>query len=319
MRALVTGGSGFIGANLVRRLLRDGHETHLVLRTEANKWRLDGILNDVFQHRGAIENRDFIELLVDQVKPDWIFHCAAHGAYSFQGDTATMIETNLLGLAHLLDAARRHGVSAFINSGSSSEYGEYDHPPGEDEPTHPASFYAVTKAAATNLCNQMSGQHGVPTTTLRLYSAYGPFEEPSRLMPQLVTHALRGEWIPFAAPWTVRDFIYIDDVIDAYILAAQNQPAKTGRIYNVGTGNQTDFSELASIAKAVFGLQNEPVFGSYGNRDWDIPTWVADPTQIKASLSWAAKTTLADGLRQMGTWIAEHSKQYALVQAARES
>ena len=143
-RAFVTGAGGFVGANLVRRLLRDGNEVHVLLR-EPNSWRVDEIVKDLRIHLGDLRNAEQLTRTVEAVRPDWIFHLAAYGAYSWQTELSTMIETNITGTMNLLNAGLTAGFAAFVNAGSSSEYGFKHHAPSETEFLEPNSNYAVTK------------------------------------------------------------------------------------------------------------------------------------------------------------------------------
>src|SRR5438309_3559431 len=122
-RILVTGGTGFVGANLVRRLLADGHAIHLLLRRNHLGWRLDGIRDDVEVHLVELTDADGVSTAVATAKPDWIFHLAAHGAYSWQQDARQMVDTNITATLVLLETCVKAGFAAFVNAGTSSEYG----------------------------------------------------------------------------------------------------------------------------------------------------------------------------------------------------
>ena len=119
-RAFVTGASGFVGANLVRRLLRDGHEVHVLLRN-AKPWRLTEIADDLRMHVCDIRNQESLLGIMRDVRPEWIFHLGAYGAYSWQADLPTMIQTNISGTINMLKAGLTTGFEAMINAGSSSE------------------------------------------------------------------------------------------------------------------------------------------------------------------------------------------------------
>jgi nucleoside-diphosphate-sugar epimerase len=298
----VTGAAGFVGANLVHRLVADGHEVFVILQPTTDTWRLDG-LRDVRRIEGDIAHGADMERAFTVARPEWIFHLAAHGAYSFQTDTVAMAHSNVVGMATILTACERHGCTVVINTGTSSEYGDCDHAPGEDEAPRPNSDYAATKAAATWIC-QRARTRGVPVTTLRLYSAYGPFEEERRLIPTLVRAALAGTLPPLASPTVVRDYVYVGDVIDAYIAAASAPNRST--IYNVASGVQTSLAELVAQTIEVFSIGVEPVWGGYPQRAWDPRVWVGDPTLIRSELGWKATTSLADGLSRTAAWFAEH-------------
>src|SRR5438046_3066665 len=143
-RVLITGGSGFVGANLARRALLDGHEVHLLLRPQHKSWRIEEIARDVHSHSVDLENCAELKKLVQNVRPEWVFHLAAYGAYPSQRGFGQMVQTNVLGCASLVDACASAGPEAFVNCGSSSEYGWKDHAAVEDEIAEPNSHYAIT-------------------------------------------------------------------------------------------------------------------------------------------------------------------------------
>src|SRR5215470_6587390 len=219
-RVVVTGGSGFVGANLVRRLLADGHEVNLLVRPGWTRWRLDEILPAVRVHEVALADAERVAAAVRAVRPDWIFHLATHGAYSWETDLARMVETAVVGTMNLVRACVDVGFEAFVNTGSSSEYGFKDHAPAEHEALDPNSYYAVNKAWATHFCRYTAVDRGLPLCTLRLYSVYGPWEEPRRLMPTLIRRGLAGALPPLVGPDTARDYVSVDDVTEAYVCAA---------------------------------------------------------------------------------------------------
>jgi nucleoside-diphosphate-sugar epimerase len=278
-RALVTGAGGFIGANLVRRLLADGHRVTAVVGPASDDRRLRP-LEDVELAHCDLRDREAVGAVASSARPEWVFHLAAHGAYSWQTEDARILETNVIGTVHLAQATR--DAEAFVHAGSSSEYGLKDHPPAEDEAITPNSTYAVAKAAATLWLAQ------VPRgATLRLYSVYGPWEEPGRLIPTLVAHALSDRLPPLAEPETARDFVFVDDVSDAFVRAAA---APAGSVYNVASGQQTTLSELVDLAREEFGVSASPCWNSMASRSWDTSTWVGDPERIERELGWHVRT-----------------------------
>jgi dolichol-phosphate mannosyltransferase len=136
---------------------------------------------------------------------------------------------------------------------------------------------------------------------LRLYSVYGPYEEPLRLMPSLVVHGLAGAYPPLVDPRVARDYVYVDDVVEAYCLAAapEHEP---GSVYNVGTGVQTTLAEVVALARTVFHLHDEPAWGSMPNRSWDTATWQANCRKIREKLGWRPRFTLETGFRRFLDW-----------------
>ena len=299
---MVTGGTGFVGANLVRRLLSDGHEVHLLVRPNYTPWRIEAIRRDVRIHVLDMAEPEFLTQEVERIRPDWVFHLAAHGAYSWQTDLQEIIRTNIVGTFNLVEACLKAGFEAFVNSGTSSEYGFKGHGPSETEWLEPNSAYAVTKASASMFCRHRAQSKGANITTLRLYSVYGPYEEPNRLVPALVVRGLDGGYPPLASPDIARDYVFTDDALDAYLLAASSPAVEPGAVYNVGTGAQTTLREIADIARRVMSIEAEPVWGSMKNRVWDTSTWVADSGRIRRDLGWIPKHSLEEGLRKTVDW-----------------
>jgi len=302
---LVTGAAGFIGANLVRRLVGDGHEVHAVVRPGAPAWRLDGV-PDARRLDLDVGDPDAVAPAVERVRPEWVFHLAAHGAYSWQTDAREMVRVNVGGTVALVDACADAGSVALVHAGTSSEYGYCDHAPTEDEAPQPNSAYAVTKAAATLYCAYAARENRLPASSLRVYSAYGPWEEPGRLMPTLVALALQGRLPPLVDPATARDFVHVDDVVEALLLAAAHagRAAKSDAIWNVGSGTQATLRDLVALVRSAFDVDAEPEWGSAPARPWDTDTWVADASRIRRELGWAPAQSLERGLRGLGEWLA---------------
>lgn len=301
-RVLLTGASGFVGANLARRLLHDGHEIHLLLSGQACPWRLVAIRSEVQFHEADLRDASAVQSIVSHVRPDWVFHLAVRGGYSWQKRVGTIVETNVLGTVNLLQACLQVGFDAFVNTGSSSEYGWKDHPTAETDYLEPNSCYAVTKAFGSMFCRQTAWETAAPITTLRLYSVYGPYEEPQRLMPSLVLHGLQGRYPPLAGPDVSHDFVYIDDAVEAYVLAAAQQPQQPGVIYNVGTGCQWALRQVIELAATLFDYGETPHWGSMPNRSWDGPVWVADNTKIRRELKWEVRHSLPAGIQALAAW-----------------
>ena len=299
----MTGAGGFVGANLVRRLLADGHRVEAVLGPGTDGWRLDRLQGELSLHEAELRDREVAAHLVFATEPDWVFHLATHGAYSSQTDVARILDTTFTGTVNLLEAALKCGFESFVNSGSSSEYGHKDHAPAESEPLAPNSHYAVAKAAASMYCAFIAESSDAHVVTLRLYSAYGPWEEPSRFIPILLSRGLDGELPPLVSPDVARDFIHVDDVVDVYLLAAQNEDAAQPPIYNVASGVQTTIRDAVEAARRLLGIEAEPQWGSMGDRSWDTDVWVGDSSLIAERLGWRPRYDLDTGLAATVEWL----------------
>jgi nucleoside-diphosphate-sugar epimerase len=301
-RVLLTGAAGFIGANVARRLLEDGYEATLMTGPGSDCWRLGEVEGSAPVVQVDLADGDAVAKAVSAARPEWILHLAAHGAYSWQTDRAAILRTNVVGTANLLEAALRAEVQAFVNTGSSSEYGLKDRAPTEEDPLEPNSAYAVAKASATMLCRHVAEADGLNACTLRLYSAYGPWEEPRRLVPALAVEGLHGRFPPLVDPQTARDFVWVGDIVDAYLRAAQAVHAEPGAVYNVGTGTQTTVGEAAEIARSVLGVEATPRWGSMTARSWDTDCWVADSSKIRRLLNWRPTRDFREGFEELASW-----------------
>lgn len=314
-RVLITGATGFVGVNVARRMLERGCAVHALVRPGHRTWRLDDLAG-ISLHPCDIGDRDALDRCFDAVRPEWVLHLAAYGAYETQVDVAQCVRTNLEATVNLIDTAARHGTARFVNTGSSSEYGFKDHAPDEDEPTEPNSLYAVTKAAATAYARHVGRSGRLHVTTLRLYSVYGPYEEPTRLIPTLILHGLEGTYPPLVSADVARDFVYVDDVVDAYEAAA-GADIRSGAIYNIGSGIQTSLRAAAAASRTVFAIANEPRWGTMAERKWDTTTWVANPQRAEAELGWSASTPFEDGFRRTAAWLSASPARSSFYRAAR--
>jgi nucleoside-diphosphate-sugar epimerase len=300
-RVLVTGASGFIGSNLGRRLVAEGHDVHVILRSQHSPWRLIDA-QGLSVHQADLSDGESVIRAVQEIRPDWIFHLAAHGAYSSQSSLPEMIEANLLGTVNLVQACLDSGFESFVNTGSSSEYGFRDDAPAEADPIQPNSPYAVTKAAATLFCGYAARKHGARIRTLRLYSVYGPWEEPTRLIPTLIVRGLGNRLPVLVEPEVARDFVYVEDVCDAYLAVAGNTTAEPDAVFNIGTGVQSSLEQVVSVARRLLAIDVEARWGSMPNRMWDTTSWVADSRKIKRELGWEPSHAFEAGLAATIDW-----------------
>ncbi len=313
---LVTGATGFIGANLVRTLLSEGHRVHVFIRLKSNLWRLKEILPKLSIHHVDLLNKNKVSKAVKEIKPQWIFHLATYGAYSYQNEFEEIFKTNVLGAIHLTEGALKQGFESFINVGSSSEYGLKNKPTEESDWLDPNSNYALTKAFATMLCRYRALSQKANFITLRAYSIYGPFEDPNRLIPTLLVKGLEGKFPPLVSKKTVRDFVYVDDFCNACLRAAAAKNLALGSFYNVGSQRQTTIEEAVQLTKKMFNIKRKPVWGSMKNRRWDTNIWISDSRLIKKDLGWQAKTSLVKGLGLMADWLVDNPQYLSFYQKA---
>lgn len=294
---IVTGVGGFVGAHLLR-FLQTRREDVFGTARNTDGWRFEAF---GLQKCLATPNIEQALKVLDGIRPRTIFNLAAHGAYSFQSSPQKIAQTNFTDLISISEWAEQHDC-AIIQAGSSSEYGWNSEGPPEDAVLMPNSLYAVTKAAASNWLGYRVRTSDLAACVLRLYSVYGPGEDPARLFPTLVRKGLLGELPPFAAPNATHDFIFIDDVVEAFVCAgALVRLEARGAVLNIGTGVKTSMADIAQVSIDEFDLQRLPAFGDV-QRPWDLQEWFGDPRRAQEVLGWRASTQLADGLHRTRLW-----------------
>ena len=297
---LVLGASGFIGANLLRSILRYREDIDGLVRSEVS-WRLNDVSSrNIFN--GDINytnNRTWIAKIIE---PRTVFDCLAYGSYPFQTDIEKIKTTNVWNKTLFVSELIQNGMDCYIHAGSSSEYGNNSSAPLESSKCLPNSEYAKSKYQWSKSMSHPMGTNP-KRANLRLYSVYGPYEDGSRLIPQVIQHGIRGEYPPFVRPDISRDFIYVDDVVEAFVDAALNlKPEDYGGSFNIGTGVKTTIAQVAEQAQRTFRIDSDPTF-SMPPRDWDhCNDWYANPTKARERLGWSYKTSLEEGIAKTVEW-----------------
>jgi len=301
-RFLVTGAGGFIGASLVRRLLDAGGEVSILIREDTDPGRLADILPKLRVIKGDVADATVAAAAVAESRPDAVYHLAAHGGAETQKDIPRILRTNLMGTSALLDACASSPVRLFVHAGSSSEYGYKSGPMRETDRLEPNSAYAVGKAAATHLCCLAAKRSSFAVVTLRLFSVYGPWETPTRLVPTVLRRCVAGEGLEMVSRKTARDFVYVGDIIEA-MLEREPLVRASGEVINLGTGVQTTMEEFVAAAFEVTGSRSEIRWEAMPSRVWDTSMWVASCEKAERLLGWKASTSLREGLRHTLDWI----------------
>lgn len=302
-RILIVGASGFVGSHLARRLLLDGHEVHLLLRQTSRTWRFDDILSEVHVYRAELGDAHALNGVVRSVKAEWIFNCVGSGIASFNRTDREIRLADFEGAINLVRVCAEQGFDAFVHSGSSAEYGFKDHAPAESESCEPNGAHGAAKAEATAFCSRFAQEKAAPMVTLRLYTVYGPFESPRRLIPRCVAFGLRNALPPLARPKLAHDFVHVEDVTNAYVLAARNSRRVPGAVYNIGTGRQSSLKEVVDIVTSMMALTAEPKWGSMPDRAYDSASWRADSSLARKELGWTPTITLESGILRFYEWL----------------
>ena len=299
---LVTGATGFIGANLTRRLVALGEQVHVILRNQSDTWRIADLPSGVVRfHHGDLSDGPRLVEIIQEIKPRVVFHCAAYGVASADTDVSQIFDTNVLGTIKLMDALSTVEFDVFVNTGSFFEYGNQSLPATEDADPKPLSAYGAAKLASTLYCQMKARSEDYPVVTLRLFYPYGPFEGPSRLIPAVIRSCLERRELALTSGTQYRDFIFVGDVVDAYLKAAETL-GLGGQVFNIGSGTGRRLREVIEHLISVLGSHTAPHWGSLPARKFDVVRCDADVTHARQVLGWSPKVSLSDGLSETAAW-----------------
>ena len=314
-RVLVTGATGFVGGSLVPALLARGAQVHALVRdasraadvrttppgparpgTASTSTPADG-RPDVFLHFADLADPGSVRDAVAAVRPEVVIHLACARGESTAEERENLWCVNALGTVALLDAAAPAGCVRFVNAGSSLEYGLLGGAFRESDPTRPVTAFGASKLAGTATVSQGGLSGRLESVTLRLFSVYGPGEPSKRLVPTAIRSALLGETLPLTPAGPVRDFVFVGDVVDALIRAAElPELPSAGAVYNVGTGFETSNEALVDAVEIATDRRIARDVGAYAAHATDRAVWRADTTLAREEFGWHAATPLADGL-----------------------
>lgn len=305
---LITGAGGFVGANLLRQLLHVRSDVIGIARSGA--WRLADI-DSQYVRQINLENNAHLISLLDEFLPRTVFNLAAYGAYPTQQDSDRIFGVTL-DVARILASWCVEHHATFVQAGTSSEYGTNCKAPLEDSAVQPNSTYAVAKVAATLWASHLAHSKGLLGGVARLYSVYGPYEEPSRLVPTLIRAAQRGELPPFSPRNVSRDFVYVEDACRALVSIANfSVIEKRFEVFNIGTGEPVKMEDVARIAIDAGNLSAIPSFGD-PLRDWDLIDWYANPQKANNLLSWYPQFSFKEGFSKTKLWYTKASNAHLL-------
>jgi nucleoside-diphosphate-sugar epimerase len=327
---LITGAAGFLGSALLRALRRGpgsqpaasrlvstqvpgvtqnaDRKIHALVRPTTDPWRITPLKDAITLHTVDFTDRPTLAQAIAAIRPEIIYHLAVEGVARAQRNQWA-IASNVAAAANLLEATEPLEYRRLIHVGGASEYGCKPGPIQEDDLPQPMTLYGATKAAATLLMQYAARAAAKPITILRPFSVYGPREPAGRLIPTAVLAALRGTEIRLTASGIRRDFVYVDDVAEACILAADAEAA-AGQTINIGTAREFANEEVVSLILAVAG-RSVPVHpGALEARPWDCAHCLARIDRARQLLNWTPRHSLEEGLRKTVAWFQEHGSRY---------
>jgi UDP-glucose 4-epimerase len=298
---LVTGGAGFVGSNIVDRLSPDNKVTILDNLFSGSLSNLEKSKDRITFIKGDVLDKELVKKTVADV--DYIFHLAAHvGNIRSLNDPYFDMDVNIRGMLNLLEACRDSKVRRLVYSSSGAIFGEAKYLPiDEDHPLNPESPYAVSKMAAEKYAFTFYKVYGVPTASVRYFNIYGPRQDTSEYANAIsifLGKTRDGQPLTvFGDGEQTRDFVFVQDVVNANLLAA-TQPAAVGEIFNIGTGIATSINQITEIIKQISGRESQIIYADA--RAGEVRHSRATIEKAKKLLGYSPATDLNEGLRL--TW-----------------
>ena len=312
---LLTGGAGFIGSNVARRLLGRGDRVTVLddfndfydpALKRANAAELGR--QEAFRlFEGDIRDSELVERLFEVEKFDAVVHLAARaGVRPSLREPILYEDVNCIGTLRLLEAARRHGPKSFVFASSSSVYGINEKVPfSETDPVdRPISPYATTKRTGELLCFNYSHLYGLRTSCLRFFTVYGPSQRPEMAIAKFTELIARGASVPiYGDGKSRRDYTYVDDIVDGVVAALDLSPEF--EIFNLGGSQTTALVDLVHWIAEELGV--EPRLETLPEQPGDVPITYADVTKAGRILGYAPKVPIRDGIARYVDWFRRRS------------
>ena len=306
-RVLVTGAGGFIGSHLTRTLLAAGAEVYAMSASVSSMLpvRLADVAADIHIVEANVADRSAMDAMARTVHPEFVAHLAAftHVGKSFRRVDEN-VTTNVHGTVNLLLALNGE-YERFVYTGTSEIYGDIPTPFREDAQVNPVSPYSVSKYAGERYARMFQQAYDWPIVCLRPFNAYGPWQTPDRIIPEIILTALRRDRLRTTEGQQTREFNYVTDLAEGFV-AALVAPGVEGQVVNLGCGKDIAIRDLTRKVLDLMGNPIEPEIGVLAQRPTEIWSMFCDNTRARELLGWSPRHSLEDGLARTIDWYREN-------------
>ena len=315
---LVTGGAGFIGYHLIKKLLNDGYRIVSVdnMNDYYDPHLKEDRIRDIGNHGSSyvfipvdIADKEALNQVFDQYQPDVVVNLAAQAGVRYSIDHPdSYIQSNIIGFYNILEACRHHPVEHLLFASSSSVYGNRKTAPFRttDFVDHPISLYAATKKSDELMAYTYSHLYGIPATGLRFFTVYGPFGRPDMAYFKFANKMVKGETIQvYNHGEMLRDFTYVDDIVEgiSHMIVCppdENEDGDRYKIYNIGNSHPVKLMDFISILEKAIGTEVKKEF--LPMQPGDVYQTYADVSELEKDFDFKPKTTLEEGLTRFAAW-----------------
>jgi UDP-glucose 4-epimerase len=289
-----------VGSFLVRRLLAGGHSVHLLLRPESDLWRLHDVKANVRPHPCSLDVPAQLGECVRAAEPEIVFHLAWGGITADRRNAPEQVSSNVRQALAVLEAAHAAGARTFLSVGSQAEYGRVDGIIREDHPAQPETAYGIAKLALSQLALKYCELAGMRCVWLRLFSAYGPMDTATHMLPTLIETLLRRERPALTACEQQWDYLYIEDAAEALYQAAMT-PAASG-IFNLSSGSATSLLNVVTRVRDLIDPALPLGIGEVPYREGHVMHLEGSIERLSAATGWQSRVSLEEGLARTVAW-----------------
>lgn len=298
LKVFVTGATGFIGSHLVPKLVDRGHDVYSFERYVTGRYVLgqSRCVKTVF---GDLKEYYTVKRVLHEIQPDIVIHLAAISPVAYSYDHPhEVIETNFLTTVNLAEVCLREvpHFRHFLFASTSETYGNGPTPKTEDTQQNSNSPYAVSKIACEKYLLYMRDAYGFPITILRNFNTYGRKDNTHFVVERTIVQMLQNKTVRLGDPTPIRDFEYVDDHVNSYLICLDNPKAK-GEVFNFCTGRGVSVKQLVELVSKLSGFESEVIWNTIPARPLDIKELVGNYSKAKSMLSWEPRFTLEEGLK----------------------
>lgn len=300
MRVFITGASGFVGSFLLKNLLSSNeYEVCILLRNPNNAWRIQDILPRVKVINGQLNDLDLIEMELSSFSPSSFIHLAWNGVLGGERNNPFQWR-NVNSTLELLELGKRINVKTFIGLGSQAEYGPSQNKIDELCPTNPTTLYGASKLATQILSERMCIEYGIRYAWLRLFSSFGPTDNPEWLIPYLIRSLIANQLPKLTAAEQLWDYIYAEDVASAIRAVLDTQEAKG--VFNLGSGKVYQLKTIIEKIRDLINPQLPLGFGQVQYRSDQVMHLQANISKLNKATGWLPKSDIDQAIKKTVAW-----------------